>query len=43
MKLKTAINLQFKPIKSFKHKITAECDYFKRTKDRFIKIFFKTD
>ena len=36
---------QFRRVKSFKYKITAECDYKKRTKDeaRTTKIFFNTD
>ena len=36
---------QFRRVKSFKYKITAECDYKKRTKDeaKTTKIFFNTD
>ena len=36
---------QFRRVKSFKYKITAECDYQKRTKDeaKTTKIFFNTD
>ena len=36
---------EFRKFKSFKHKITAECDYKKRTKDevKITKIFFVTD
>ena len=36
---------QFRKVKSFKNKITAECDYKKRTKEevKTTKIFFNTD
>ena len=36
---------QFRKVKSFKYKITAECDYKKRTKEevKTTKIFFNTD
>ena len=36
---------QFHKVKSFKYKITAECDYKKRTKEevKTTKIFFNTD
>ena len=36
---------QFRKFKSFKYKITAECDYKKRTKEevKTTKIFFNTD
>ena len=36
---------QFRRVKSFEYKITAECDYMKRTKDevKTTKIFFITD
>ena len=35
---------QFRKVKSFKYKITAECDYKKRNKEvKTTKIFFKTD
>ena len=36
---------QFRKVKSFKYKVTAECDYRKRTKEevKITKIFFNTD
>ena len=36
---------QFRKVKSFKYKITAECEYKKRTKEevKITKIFFNTD
>ena len=36
---------QFRKVKSFKYKITAKCDYKKRTKEEVntTKIFFNTD
>ena len=36
---------QFRKVKSFKYKVTAECEYKKRTKEevKITKIFFNTD